>query len=210
MPTGYTATLYEGEQSFEQFVWRVARGFGALIHLRDESPKSKITLPNDEVEEAQRTKYLSEQLEEYAKELHYFNNATKNQLRQKLDSEHFENVESLKQSRKDKRNRFKRYSKMMNNVLNWLPPTEDHINLKQLMIDQLNTSIEYDCHGMNDSLPRKKSLKNWLKETKESLERSIEYYTKELKEQDKKDTGAKDWILALDNSVPCPKEIKGW
>ena len=210
MPTGYTAALYEGEQSFEQFVWRIARGFGALIHLRDESPKSKITLPDDESEDTRRTNHLTEQLEKYIKELHFLNNATKVQLRQKLDSEHFENVERLKQSRKNERDRFKRYSKMMKKVLNWIPPTDDHIRLKKLMIEQINTSIEYDCHGMNDPLPRKKALKIWLKETKDSVQRSIVYYTEELKEQDKKDTGAKDWIIALDNSVPCPKEIKGW
>ena len=35
MPTGYTAYVQEGA-TFEEFVWRCARNFGALVTMRDE------------------------------------------------------------------------------------------------------------------------------------------------------------------------------
>lgn len=45
MPTGYTDALYEGEDvSFEQFVWRCARGMGALVTMRDDPPDTPIPM----------------------------------------------------------------------------------------------------------------------------------------------------------------------
>src|SRR5690242_13602207 len=37
MPTGYTAALYDGPQSFEEFFWRCTRAMGLFIHMRDDS-----------------------------------------------------------------------------------------------------------------------------------------------------------------------------
>src|SRR5665213_2401224 len=43
MPTGYTSKLYEGkDQSFNEFVMRCARAFGALITMRDDPSDAPI------------------------------------------------------------------------------------------------------------------------------------------------------------------------
>ena len=35
MPTGYTAKLMDGGQTFQDFIMRCARAFGALVEMRD-------------------------------------------------------------------------------------------------------------------------------------------------------------------------------
>jgi hypothetical protein len=42
VPTGYTATLNHGEQTFPDFALHCARAFGALVSLRDESSDTPI------------------------------------------------------------------------------------------------------------------------------------------------------------------------
>ncbi|VTR91619.1 unnamed protein product [Gemmata massiliana] len=36
---------------------------------------------------------------------------------------------------------------MLEHVRAWEPPSTDHENLKQFMIDQLRESIDFDCRG---------------------------------------------------------------
>ena len=50
MPTGYTDRIYRGvETSFRTFMLECARGFGALVHLRDEpgAPIPDVIPPSD-------------------------------------------------------------------------------------------------------------------------------------------------------------------
>lgn len=46
MPTGYTSIIDDNENvTFKEYALRCARGFGALMHLRDESLDKEITEP---------------------------------------------------------------------------------------------------------------------------------------------------------------------
>jgi hypothetical protein len=68
--TGYTATLTEKDQTFEQFVWACARNFGALITMRDDP----MDAPVPELFELRS--YYSERVEEARKELQAFGNCS--------------------------------------------------------------------------------------------------------------------------------------
>ena len=47
MPTGYTANIVDGEETFEEYVWRCTRAFGAMMHMRDDSLGAKFTVPDN-------------------------------------------------------------------------------------------------------------------------------------------------------------------
>lgn len=138
MPTGYTADLCDGKDvSFEGFALNCARAFGALVSLRDE-PDAEIP------DEFKVDEYYVKKFEEAKEEL---------EKAESMTDEEF--AEEAKQFYEHEKDRFttlindalttrKRYENMLEQVEQWEPPTEKHIELKKFMIDQLNESIRFD------------------------------------------------------------------
>lgn len=138
MPTGYTADLCDGKDvSFEGFALNCARAFGALVSLRDE-PDAEIP------DEFKVDEYYVKKFEEAKEEL---------EKAESMTDEEF--AEEAKQFYEHEKDRFttlindalttrKRYENMLEQVEQWEPPTEKHVELKKFMIDQLNESIRFD------------------------------------------------------------------
>ena len=46
MPTGFTSEVAERDDfTFQDFVWKCVRAFGAFMHMRDESSDAELTMP---------------------------------------------------------------------------------------------------------------------------------------------------------------------
>lgn len=141
MATGYTADVGSGKVTeFRDFAMACARAFGACITMRDDPIDAEIPdefTPDDyyarSVNDAKaalvkaQAMTLAEAVEDLAK-----HNASQANDRQRL--------------RKESVATRQRYEAMLAKVIDWTPPTHEHERMKGFMVEQLQESINFDCH----------------------------------------------------------------
>lgn len=193
MPTGYTADIKDGID-FKSFVLQCSRAF--LVQMRDESWKTPIP------DEIVPSSFCAKQLEIAKKDLekHY-----------KLSSEKYDScaLKDWKQkeaSRKEHLEKAKRlrvaYESMLENVRNWMPPTSEHEGLKSFMIEQLESSIKFDCNEdyYLKPTPRITGIE-WFIEKEKELFSDVEYYSREHEKEVTRAEHATKWIKNLKASL---------
>lgn len=196
MPTGYTSKLHNGEQAFEAFVWGCAHAFGALILMRDEPSDSEVT------EDRLTTDYYERRVAECEVELAEWA-ATTEEARRAL---HASWIASEQKSRGDHEAtrvaRKARYVAMLDKVRAWEPPTPEHVELRKFMLEQLETSIDFDCSVFPHSpLP---GFVAWCDQRGEQLRKSVQYATEERAKERTRNESRIAWVRALKASVPMP------
>lgn len=173
MPSGYTSEIYDGNESFKDFVTLCAKDFGAYYHLRDESRDTPLTKIDDwdvfhyqkSLDKAQ-TAYdeFTALSEDEQKALWQENLKEIREANEKADRQDTELAE--------------RYGKMLAKVIAWDVPAELK-NLKDKMRSALEDSIRFDCGGRGYRLPEPEFDK-WRDDKVSSLERSIKYDVEHL------------------------------
>ena len=195
MPTGYTAELMEKGMKFEDFVLNCARAFGACISLRDENiSKAPRKIKEDS--------YHKKELDNAIKELAKWNKLTKKQKTGIVEKERIEAIKDAKKYQKKNEDENDRLIIMKANVLDWTPPTPEHVNLKNFMLEQIDTSMHipdyYD-----------KEIKEWegyttaylIKNRTDDYIRDVEYHRKELEKEIGRNNGNNDWLEQLYKSL---------
>lgn len=188
MPTGYTSLIYENKNvSFKDFVLICARAFGPCIHQRDEDMRDKPKL--------------------YEPSIQYHLNAIRDaKKRSKPSKTAFKaykknKIKEYTQYIQEKIQLKERYQVILEQVKMWNPPTPDHEGLKTFMINQLNSSIEFDCtiHSTERDLDNYKNMtyEDYVEEMKTDLDWSIKYHTEEIEKEKINAERANKWILAL-------------
>lgn len=193
MPTGYTADIYDGKDvSFSDFALKCARAFGACIEQRDDDLNDKPKLI-----EKTKDSYSLKRLEE----------AKKWKKPTKAEFDVYVKLQTAYYNEKiDKQNKLKAsYQKMLDKANAWTPPTKEHEGLKKFMIEQLNSSIEFDCgfEYYQRELNNIKQLtyNQYVKNMRASNKRDIEYHTNELKKDNERTDNRNAWISALYKSL---------
>lgn len=138
MPTGYTAKICEGPQTFRDFTMQCARAFGALLSMRDEPFDAPIP---DKFEPAA---YYAESVEKAQAEVARLSAMSVAEARAygqaQLDAEikrAQDYIEENKQGRE-------RLLAMKAEVEAWSCPGADHENLKAFMLRQLDDTLGFD------------------------------------------------------------------
>lgn len=182
MPTGYTQKLYDGEQTFEDFVLRTAprishNSFDVEYHAK-ELNKARIRLS-----EAQAIPLAAWE-------------AKANEHYQRLLAE-------WKMRCAAKAEVLKRYNKMKARVLAWTPDLALK-ELRDLMLDQLQQSIDFDC--VTPDAPVKLNTIEYRQQFLSSLEWDVNYHTEALARATKARDEGNAWIrklyASLDMEVP--------
>lgn len=199
MPTGYTADIYDGKDvSFEDFVWKCARGFGALISLRDE-PNAGIP------DEFKVDEYYERRLQEATEEFKKAQSMTDEDFALEAERTFRKETEYLTGYIEEKKKLRKRYENMLEQVVSWTPPTENHVELKNMMINQLEVSIrgEASTDRVEKELAEL-SLKT-VEEMKARVIEDCEWHLNRAKEQLEVETVAAkehtEWVSALRRSL---------
>ena len=192
----YTNKIKDGI-SFNEFVWTCARAFGVLIDMRDEPMSAKIhekIEPNDYWFKVKKnTKIKLENLKNMSIE--------EASIKAK---KYYEDIILYRRMKiKEKNNLNKKYNAMLRMVNKWVVPSDDHIDLKNFMIEQIEDSIKSDCSDiyLKDSVIKCQSGKEWLEDsivnTEKILKRSIKECLKEVKRTNKRN----EWIRILKKSL---------
>ncbi|HET8688492.1 MAG TPA: hypothetical protein VFM18_17915 [Methanosarcina sp.] len=198
MPTGYTATLCDKEQSFGEFALGCARAFGACIGQRDD-PLSD--LPKS----AERDNYHVLELRRAETELAVLldmSDADRIELGTTARDDEIIHYQAAVEKRKVVHERL---SRMIATVEGWNPPTPDHDNLKKFMLEQLATTIKHDGDveyyqtQLNSAI--NKTPLDYYNEKVKSAQWNVDYHKKEQVKADSRVDDRNGWISALYKSL---------
>jgi hypothetical protein len=200
MPTGYTAELCEKGQTFEEFVWRCARAFGALILLRDDALDAPI--PDSFKSSDYAEKSLVEANEKLERALHM----TLKDAERESAAEYARRVDETRESNARTAAVRKRLEDMRARVVGWKPPTKDHEGLRDFMLQQLSETIKFD--GREMEMPERQKPDDWLRDHIEHARRVVEVCLESIERERNAAASRNAWIAQLRNSVPIPPKMR--
>jgi len=139
MASGYIVEVLNGNvKTLKEFATVCAKGFGATSHQQDEN----LSTPLKEAVVGKSNKKAIRSLKRSLKE---FNELSDEQLINdekeaiKATKDHYlEKVAAMKKGKKD-------CSALLLEAQLWTPPTENHEVVKEMMIEHLKSTIEFDC-----------------------------------------------------------------
>jgi len=201
MPTGYTAKLYEGKpQTFEEFVLAAAHGMGALIEMRDSSMDAPIPVftPSEySAERLEKARAALDALQDHDLEWWVRRQRDEAESIAKFEAEAEEGRAGLRA----------RYEGMLAQVDAWVPPTDEHVGLKEFMREQLTSSIEFDAGGLSrgwKATPR--TVVEYRGETIARAENEVQAASDALTAERERVRGRNAWVDALFVSLGISRE----
>lgn len=195
MPTGYTADLHDGKPiTFEQFVLKCSRAMGAAIMQRDDS--------------------LDVEIKERTLDDHYAERVAKSALRlQEAMNRSMSEWEALQEAAIADADAYRtkyvadvtameaRYRAMLEQVRAWAPPTDEHLGLKKFMIEQIESSISFDCIGYTPPVPERTSPEEYAQTEIARVARDHARDIDELAKERERVASQNAWVRALRDSL---------
>lgn len=94
---------------------------------------------------------------------------------------------------------------MLAKIESWKEPTEQHKKLKEFAIEQLKSSIDFDCSDGHEKYyleePRKDTVEEYKSWKLNRLLEDIKYHTEHYEEECKSVKEANKWVEDLINSL---------
>lgn len=195
MPTGYTADIKDGI-SFEQFAMGCARGFGALMPMRDLPSSAEIP------ERFVASPYHLDQLTQARNLLRFYEGFSQEEAARKANEE-FADAE-LNRNRRLHENKtmLERYQAMLRQAYEWEAPSEDHVELKKFMIQQIEDSMKWDDSSeyLSATTPQL-TAEEWLESKKAKALKDVEYHKKEWAAEVERTESRNTWLQQLRESL---------
>ena len=195
MPTGYIAEVQDGTVTdFRTFALRCARAFGASVMQRDD-PAS------DPPKHREESPHYAKSITEARNRLSWLCDLTPPKAQREAEIANAKALREYDDGKVRQETERARYEAMLTEVRAWTPPTSDHRGLQTFMIEQLESSINFDC-GYEPDPPKRLSGGTWLAAEREKAAKDITYYKKALQEERERVSKANAWIDALYASLP--------
>lgn len=141
MPTGYTAGIIDGKiKTFEDFAKQCIRAFGAAVHMRDEDF-------DKEFEPATPSDYHINALQKVLKQKQELLTSSDEDLLKQEKDRLNELIEYHNASIKKDKENLLLLNKFLREANEFQPPTEEHVEIKKFMIDQLQKTIKHDTNS---------------------------------------------------------------
>lgn len=195
MPTGYTADIHDDKPiTFERFVLNCSRAMGAAIMQRDESPDVEI-----------RERVISDyHLENVSKSAERLREAMDRPLAEwdALQDEAIAEATAYRDKYLADQDAMEaRYRAMLQEVLAWVPPTREHRGLKDFMIEQLESSIQFDCTGYQPTVPSRTSPDLYAQQEIARLTKEHGRDLQSLAEERERVASQNAWVRTLRESL---------
>lgn len=194
MPTGYTAVIEERDISFKEFALTCARAFGALVEMREEPLSAKISDKLKPSDHYQKTIKTSQE------DLAIIRGMLDSEAEESAKVEYLDEMLRVEESLKRRNKHLIRYKKMLAAVHAWVPPTPDHCELKQFMIDQIKISMPRNDEDYY-KFPERIDGKRWRANQIQRISDHIACYEREYAAECERVTGRNQWIKALRESL---------
>jgi hypothetical protein len=167
-----------------------ARAFGATMHLRGDRLDAELTLP-------QATDYYSKALTRAVDDLERLYHLPLEVAEQECEKEYQEELWHYNEQQALDAARHMRYEAMATRIRTWIPPTPDHLRLKEFMLQQIKESDSFDCMLDIRKPPEKKTAKQWVQEKIDRAQHQVEYHTEENNKEQARVTTNSKWITDL-------------
>ena len=155
MPTGFTANIGDKEDyTVKEYILNCARAFGYLGSLRDSYGEIPEKLEYDT--------YHKDALEEVKEKIKLYINLNREDADIKCEEEYQIELESHNSYINKKLKLSQKYNEFLHQLVKWNVPSSEHQELKKFCIEQINTSIEYDCCTNYSINPIKLDTESWL------------------------------------------------
>ena len=194
MVTGYTADIQKGID-FKTFVMRCARNFGALVMMRDDPMDAEIPSVFEP------SSYHKDAMERADSKLIEAKKMSLETAKILSEQEHTDAISSNEKRISEKLDFETKYVTMLDKVKAWTPPTPEHDNIKKFMIEQIESSIEFDCDITYNSEPVLLSPEKWLGEYIDKCAKDLEYHVKEWYAEVDRCKERNEWINQLRKSL---------
>lgn len=198
MPTGYTCDLADKPITLRDFILRCSRAMGACISMREEP------LDKPPPERFETSQYHADRATAARAELASVMRMD-DAARERAAGRAFDEAETQRVTAIAKREQTSdAYEAMLASVKKWVPPTDDHVGLRDFMIDQLRSSIEYDCnprYHRTEPCVRQTGAQ-WAAACIASLEAEIKRCDEAQAQEDERVAGRNAWLTALRASLP--------
>jgi hypothetical protein len=199
MPTGYTCIIDDhADVTFEQYVWRCARAFGALVLMRDDGMDAPIP------EKFEASDYHVKALERDTAKLIELEGMKLAQAKVLAAADHEAALRRWEETVVKESAIDARYQAIREKVEAWHPPSSEHVGLKEFMLEQLKTGRPRT--SADDPEPTPKTAREWLDGQIKNVRWSVEYHTKELRKERERTDERNRWIAGLRSSVPYVKQ----
>lgn len=201
MPTGYTAIIEDREDcTFEDYVWRCARAFGAFVMMRDEPLDAPVPA------QFEADDYHAKGIAKAKKRLDDLKAIDAGQAAALAKEEHAAALRSNAASAAKQKAKLARYDAILAKVNAWEPPTSAHVELKKFMVQQIGVSTEFE-RGYVAPAPELLSGEAWLAKENAKAARDIAYHTEHDAKERARTAERNAWVTALAASVPIPKAV---
>ena len=201
MPTGYTSSIKDGI-SFENFVLKCARNFGACIALRDESGDVLPTVDNIQFK---NDDYHQKELEQAKSDLLFFQNCSEEEWKNSFNKHVEDKVSYYREKISECEELLTQYNEMLAKVNDWIPPTEHHVGLKNFMKQQIEDSIGHDCdfdyYEIQLSLIKELTIEKFKEDKLNNAEYNIKYHSKYALEDSERNAKRVEWLQKLLDSL---------
>jgi len=193
MPTGYTAAI-ANDISFKDFVMQCARSRGALIEMRDDpldTPIPKMEPSDYHIKQQQIAADEGQRLQAMTTE------EAEIEAQRDFEQACADNTQSIEKTIKL---RYK-YEAMLEQVKAWKPPTAEHVELKQFMIDQIVDSMKFDCNTSIGYKPKRLTGAEWLKKKLDAAVDNYKYHQDAYLKEVERVESRNRWVKALVESL---------
>lgn len=198
MPTGYTHDIAKGI-SFKQYAMGCARAFGALIAMRDDPHDAEIP------ESFEPDNYHLRWAEEARARLAVLEAMTPEQKNAAARVAYEEELASRERMIQEATELRLKYRAMLDKVVQWVPPSDEFVRLKEFMMTQIHVSIENDCTSVisyySRDVPMMKPSQQWWQEQVDRERSSIARYEQGHQEEIKRVEKRNLWIRQLRESL---------
>lgn len=208
MPTGLTGSIYEGkDMTLRGFALRCVTqtGFGCSYTGRGERE-----MPLDKPPVMQADSYYLKALQQAEEELAMWQELKEEPEKLQLTYDVYCMGVKMENDGRDKRydEKHDRYQAMIDKVTAW-EVTEDYVPLKELMLNQLQDSMKYDCRDKDDRYyDHVAPMDEWLATHIECCQRDIDYYKERIAENEEYVREANEYFKGLYALLDAAEPIK--
>lgn len=199
MATGYTAGVADGKVTeFPDFAMQCARAFGALIMMRDDPHNAEIP------EEFEPSTFYAERLAEARERLAVLEAMTPDGIVQAAQASNEQAAAAFAENRARQEKIVARYRAMLEKVEAWVPPSLDHVEMKDFMRQQLESSIDFDSYDL--AAPEAEEAGDWYAREVGAARRDITRYAEEHEKEVERTRERNRWVRQLRGSLEETKE----
>ncbi len=204
MSTGYTSGILNGTiNTFEEFATVCTRGFGATIHMIDESLESpyKPRTPSE---------YYTKSIQEKREKIEKYNTLSDEDLLAEMQKGLKEDLEYCKKRLEELTKNLEKLNSILESAKSWVPPTEEYELFRVFMIDQLVGTIEQDgdpsyyvekIMKIEKELEKKKNIRAERESAIKKIEKEIFYYEIEHQKELERCKKSNKWMESLLESI---------